>query len=32
MSGRRSGQVVGQLPLSGYPVRSNDVVDLTIAQ
>ena len=32
MSGRRSGRVVGQLPLPGYPVRSNDVVDLTIAQ
>jgi len=32
MSGRRSGRVVGQLPLPGYPIRSNDVVDLTIAQ
>ena len=32
MSGRRAGRVVGQLPLPGYPVRSNDVVDLTIAQ
>ncbi|NIM01612.1 MAG: PASTA domain-containing protein [Acidobacteria bacterium] len=32
MSGRRAGYVVGQLPLPGYPVRSNDVVDLTIAQ
>ena len=32
MSGRRPGRVVGQLPLPGYPVRSNDVVDLTISQ
>jgi len=32
MSGRGSGQVVGQLPLPGYPVRSNDVIDLTVAQ
>lgn len=32
MSGRKAGRVVGQLPLPGYPVRSNDVVDLTIAQ
>ena len=32
MSGRRSGHVVGQLPLPGYPVRTNDVVDLTVAQ
>ena len=32
MSGRDSGQVVGQLPLPGYPVRSNDVIDLTVAQ
>ena len=32
MSGRRPGQVVGQLPRPGYPVRSNDVIDLTVAQ
>jgi serine/threonine-protein kinase len=31
MSGRGSGLVVGQLPLPGYPVRSNDVIDLTVA-
>jgi len=31
MGGRESGLVVGQLPLPGYPVRSNDVIDLTIA-
>jgi serine/threonine-protein kinase len=32
MSGRMPGQVVGQSPLAGYPVRMNDVVDLTVAQ
>ncbi len=32
ISGRRPGTVVGQLPLSGYPIRSKDVVELTIAQ
>lgn len=32
ISGRRPGTVVGQLPLAGYPVRSKDVVELTVAQ
>jgi len=32
MSGRPSGSVVGQLPLPGYPVHSNDVIELTVAQ
>ena len=32
MSGRAVDEVVGQLPLPGYPVRSDDVIDLTIAQ
>ena len=32
MSGRRSGSVVGQLPLAGYPIRSRDVVELTVAE
>lgn len=32
MSGRAPGTVVGQLPLAGYPVRSNDVVELTVAR
>jgi serine/threonine-protein kinase len=32
MSGRPAGSVVGQLPLPGYPVHSNDVVELTVAQ
>jgi serine/threonine-protein kinase len=31
-SGRRAaGTVVGQLPLPGYPVRSKDVIELTVA-
>ena len=30
--GRRSGTVVGQLPLSGYPVARRDVVELTVAE
>jgi beta-lactam-binding protein with PASTA domain len=29
--GKRSGTVVGQLPLSGYPVAKRDVVELTVA-
>ena len=29
--GKRSGTVVGQLPLSGYPVARRDVVELTVA-
>jgi len=29
--GRRSGTIVGQLPLSGYPVARRDVVELTVA-
>jgi len=32
ISGRPAGIVVGQLPLPGYPVHSNDVVELTVAQ
>jgi serine/threonine-protein kinase len=30
--GRRSGTVVGQLPLSGYPVARRAVVELTVAE
>jgi serine/threonine-protein kinase len=30
--GKRSGTVVGQLPLSGYPVARRDVVELTVAE
>lgn len=29
--GKRSGTVVGQLPLSGYPIVRRDVVELTVA-
>jgi serine/threonine-protein kinase len=29
--GRRSGTIVGQLPLSGYPVARRDIVELTVA-
>jgi beta-lactam-binding protein with PASTA domain len=29
--GRLSGTIVGQLPLSGYPVARRDVVELTVA-
>jgi eukaryotic-like serine/threonine-protein kinase len=29
--GRRTGTIVGQLPLSGYPVARRDVVELTVA-
>ncbi len=32
MNGRRSGTILGQLPLSGYPIRTNDVVELTVAR
>jgi serine/threonine-protein kinase len=32
MRGRSSGSVVGQLPLPGYPVRSNEVVELSVAR
>ena len=32
IGGRPSGTVVGQLPLAGYPVRSKDVVELSIAR
>lgn len=30
--GRAADTVVGQLPLAGYPVRSNEVVELTVAR
>jgi len=30
--GRKTGEVVGQSPLSGYPVRSRQVVDLGVAR
>jgi beta-lactam-binding protein with PASTA domain len=29
--GKRSGTIVGQLPLSGYPIAPRDVVELTVA-
>lgn len=29
--GQRSGTIVGQLPLSGYPVARRDIVELTVA-
>ena len=29
--GRRTGTIVGQLPLSGYPIARRDVVELTVA-
>jgi serine/threonine-protein kinase len=32
ISGRPEGSVVGQLPLAGYAVRTNDVVELTVAR
>jgi serine/threonine-protein kinase len=32
MGGREPGTVVGQLPLAGYPVRSNDIVELTVTR
>jgi serine/threonine-protein kinase len=31
-SGRTSGTIVGQLPLAGYPVRSGDVIHLSVAR
>lgn len=31
-TGWPAGTVVGQLPLAGYPIRSKDVIELTIAQ
>jgi len=30
--GRKAGMIVGQLPLAGYPIRSNDIVELTVAE
>ena len=30
--GERPGTVVGQLPLAGYPIRRNDIVELTVAR
>jgi len=30
--GQRSGTIVGQMPLSGYPVARRDVVELTVAE
>jgi eukaryotic-like serine/threonine-protein kinase len=30
--GKRPGTIVGQLPLSGYPVARRDVVELTVAE
>jgi serine/threonine-protein kinase len=32
MAGRAPGTVVGQLPLAGYPVVTNEVVELTVAR
>jgi beta-lactam-binding protein with PASTA domain len=32
IGGRPAGTVVGQLPLAGYPVRSKDVVELSVAR
>jgi serine/threonine-protein kinase len=32
IGGRPAGTVVGQLPLAGYPVRSKEVVELTVAR
>jgi serine/threonine-protein kinase len=29
--GQRSGTIVGQLPLSGYPIARRDIVELTVA-
>ncbi len=31
-TGRARGAVVGQLPLAGYPVRSKEIVELTVAE
>jgi len=30
-SGQPTGTVLGQLPLAGYPVRKNDIIELTVA-
>ena len=30
--GRRAGTIVGQLPLSGYPIGRRDVIELTVAE
>ena len=30
--GKRSGTIVGQMPLSGYPIARRDVVELTVAE
>jgi eukaryotic-like serine/threonine-protein kinase len=30
--GKRSGTVVGQLPLSGFPIAKRDIVELTVAE
>jgi serine/threonine-protein kinase len=32
VSGRPPGTIVGQLPLAGYPIRSKDVIDITVAR
>jgi serine/threonine-protein kinase len=32
IGGQPSGSVVGQLPLAGYPVRSREVIELTVAR
>jgi hypothetical protein len=32
MSGHAPDSVVGQLPLPGYPVRSREVIELTVAR
>jgi serine/threonine-protein kinase len=32
MSRHTPGTVVGQLPLAGYPVRSNEIIELTVAR
>lgn len=32
VGGRATGTIVGQYPLSGYPVREGDVIELTIAR
>jgi len=32
MIGRTPGEVIGQLPLAGYPVRAKDVIELTVAR
>jgi len=32
MNDRPAGSVVGQLPLAGYPIHTNDIVEITVAQ